>query len=145
MRFPVLLLATAALAACATPAARRDTVIVGESACAPARFDVYFRENQADLTSAAAQAIALQAGRLAGCEVRRVRVLGLADATGTPEANLTLSQRRARETAEALAAAGLPAPVFDVAAAGDAGAVTADGADQPLRRRAEVVIDARPR
>jgi len=112
------------------------------------RFDGY---NASDLgiiemsETSAAQAIALQAGRLAGCEVRRVRVLGLADATGTPEANLTLSQRRARETAEALAAAGLPAPVFDVAAAGDAGAVTADGADQPLRRRAEVVIDARPR
>lgn len=139
-----LIIAATALAGCATPM-RRDAVVVGEAVCVPSRFEVYFRENQAALTAAASQAIALQAERLHDCDVRRVQVLGLADATGASEANMTLSQRRARTVAEALAGAGLPAPVFDLSAAGDAGATTASGAEQPLRRRTEVLIDARPR
>ena len=79
------------------------------------------------------------------CDVRRVQVLGLADATGGSAANLSLSQQRARSVAQALNTAGLPAPVFDVAAAGDVGAVTTEGAAEPLRRRTEVAIDAHPR
>lgn len=130
--------------ACATPM-RRDALVTGESMCAPVRFDIYFRENEARLTDAAGQAIEAAAGVLRPCSVRRVQVLGLADATGASEANLSLSQRRARTVAQALNAAGLPAPVFEVAAAGDAGATTQDGADEPMRRRAEVVVDAGPR
>ncbi|MBA4807255.1 MAG: OmpA family protein [Brevundimonas sp.] len=133
-----------ALGACATPM-RREALVTGESMCAPVRFDIYFRENEARLTDAAGQAIEAAAGVLRTCEVRRIQVLGLADATGASEANLTLSQRRARTVAQALGDAGLPAPVFEVAAAGDAGATTAGGAAEPLRRRTEVVVDARPR
>lgn len=133
-----------ALGACAMPM-KREAVVVGESACAPVRFDVYFRENDARLTEAADQAIRMAAGTLANCEVSRVRVLGLADATGASEANMTLSQRRARTVAQALNAAGLPAPAFDVTAAGDANATTAAGTAEPLRRRTEVLIEAQPR
>ncbi|MCG2663645.1 MAG: OmpA family protein, partial [Brevundimonas sp.] len=56
-----------------------------------------------------------------------------------------LCRSRARTGAEARNAAGLPSPVFDVHAAGDAGATTAGGAAEPLRRRTEVVVDAHPR
>ncbi|GLK48753.1 hypothetical protein GCM10017620_17260 [Brevundimonas intermedia] len=133
-----------ALGACATPM-RRDEIVTSGSPCMPVRFDIYFRENEARLTDAAGQAINAAAGVLRTCEVRSVQVLGLADATGASEANLSLSQRRARTVAEALSAAGLPAPAFEVAAAGDAGATTAGGAAEPLRRRTEVVVDARPR
>ncbi|OGN49889.1 MAG: cell envelope biogenesis protein OmpA [Caulobacterales bacterium RIFOXYB1_FULL_67_16] len=133
-----------ALGACATPM-RREAIVTGESPCAPVRFDIYFRENEARLTEAAAQAVEAAAGVLRTCEVRSVQVLGLADATGASEANLSLSQRRARTVAEALGAAGLPTPAFEVAAAGDTGATTATGAAEPLRRRTEIVVDARPR
>lgn len=133
-----------AMGACATPMSR-EAVVTGESPCVPVRFDVYFRENEARLTEAAEQTVAAAAEVLRTCEVRRVQVLGLADATGAAEANLSLSQQRARTVAQALNASGLPAPVFDVAAAGDAGATTAAGAAEPLRRRTEVIVDARPR
>jgi len=134
----------AAVSACATTPSR-EAIVTGESLCAPVRFDIYFRENEARLTPAADQAITGAANVLKPCDVRRVQVLGLADATGGSAANLSLSQQRARTVAQALNVAGLPAPVFDVAAAGDAGAITAEGAAEPLRRRTEVVIDARPR
>ena len=60
-------------------------------------------------------------------------------------ANMTLSQQRARAVAQALTRAGMPAPVFEVAAAGDAGAVTPSGQDELLRRRTEVIVEVAPR
>ena len=132
------------LAACA-PTPKRAALVMGESPCMSGRFDVYFVENEARLTDAAEVVLKAAAQKAEGCDVRRVRVLGLADATGAADANMSLSQRRARVVAEALARAGMPAPAFELSAAGDAGAVTASGTDGPLRRRAEVVIEAGPR
>lgn len=51
-----------------------------------------------------------------------------------------ISERRARAVAEALAGAGLPAPAFDIEAAGADGAVVG-GVNDPLRRRTEVLIE----
>lgn len=133
-----------ALGACATPM-RRDEIVTSSSMCMPVRFDIYFRENEARLTDAADQAVEAAAAVLRTCDVRSIQVLGLADATGASESNLSLSQRRARTVAQALNAAGLPTPAFDVTAAGDAGATTAGGVSEPLRRRTEVVVDAHPR
>ena len=99
----------------------------------------------ATLTDAARQAIGMTATQLQGCRIKHVKVTGLADArSGTAAANQSLSERRARSVAEALAAAGLPAPAFEVAAAGAEGAVV-NGVNDPLRRRTEVVIEAQPR
>ncbi|MNE15132.1 Outer membrane protein A precursor [compost metagenome] len=87
----------------------------------------------------------MTATQLQGCDVTKVQVLGLADArTGTAAVNQSLSERRARSVAEALVSAGLPAPAFEVAAAGAAGAVV-NGVNDPLRRRTEVLIEAKPR
>lgn len=134
------------LAAACTPVSpfrNRDDLVRDPTHCAPQRFEVYFADNQARLTDAAREAISLNATRLQGCDVRRVRVLGLADArTGTPATNMTLSEQRARTVAEALLAAGLPRPVFEVGAAGADGAVAADGALEPMRRRTEILIEA---
>ena len=138
------ILATGIVAACA-PTPKRTALVVGESLCAPGRFDIYFVENQARLTEPAAMVLRAAAAKAKDCDVRRVRVMGLADATGAAEANLTLSQRRARAVVAALTEAGLPAPIFELSAAGDAGAVTASGKDEPLRRRAEIVYEAYPR
>lgn len=141
------LLAATALAGCAGAGGFRDRgdLVAEPAACAPARFEVYFADSEANLTPAARQVVDMNAARLRGCDIRRVQVLGLADATGAASANMTLSQRRARSVVAALAADGWPAPVFEVEAAGDAGAVAATGALEPLRRRVEVVVDAQPR
>ena len=137
----------ALLAGCSTPGVykKRSDLVSNPAACAAKRFEVYFDQDQARLTTAAREAISLTATQLQGCDVTRVQVLGLADArSGTAAANQSLSERRARSVAEALAAAGLPAPAFEVAAAGAEGALV-NGVNDPLRRRTEVVIEAQPR
>lgn len=123
----------------------RSTVVTEPSPCTTKRFEVYFADSEARLTEPARQAIGMTAAQLQGCDIRKVQVLGLADARGGATANLSLSERRARAVAEALTAAGWPAPAFDVEAAGDEGAVTAAGVREPMRRRTEVLIDAAPR
>ena len=87
----------------------------------------------------------MTATHLQGCDIQRVQVIGLADASGAASLNQTLSQRRATAVAEALAAAGWPTPVFEVAAAGGQGANVAPGVAEPLRRRTEVTVTAAPR
>ncbi|WP_332677261.1 OmpA family protein [Brevundimonas sp.] len=135
-----------AVAGCSTPGFRnRSDLVVEPSACTAKRFEVYFTEGEARLTGPARQAIGMTAAQLQGCDIRKVQVLGLASATGDAAANLSLSQRRALAVAEALAAAGWPAPAFDVDAAGDTGAVADSGVQEPMRRRTEVLIDAAPR
>ena len=134
------------LAGCAmTGGPERSDLVTEPQACAPQRFEVYFRDSEAGLTDAARQAISLTAEQLQGCQIRGVNVIGLADARGGQNANLELSERRALAVVEALEAAGWPAPAFSPGAEGDLGAVTADGAREPMRRRTEVLVDAGPR
>ena len=135
------------LAGCAgVPGFRDRSELVSEpEVCTPQRFEVYFRDSEAGLTDAARHAISLTATQLQGCEIRAVQVIGLADARGGPTANLDLSERRALAVAEALEAAGWPSPAFSVMVAGESGSVTAAGANEPMRRRTEVLVDAAPR
>lgn len=134
------------VAGCSTPGFRnRSDLVVEPSACTEKRFEVYFADSEARLTGPARQAIGLTAAQLQGCEIRKVQVLGLADARGGAQANLSLSERRALAVAEALTAAGWPAPVFEVEAAGEAAATANSGVQEPMRRRTEVLIDAVPR
>lgn len=143
---PVLALsAAAALAGCAQNPMTRDQLVAGPGVCAPRSFEVYFAENAAQLTPSARQAIDLMAEQMGDCAISQVTVIGLASATGTPEANMTLSQRRAQTVVSEFERMGWPAPAFQLDAAGDTGAVSADGAMEPLRRRTQVFIEARPR
>jgi outer membrane protein OmpA-like peptidoglycan-associated protein len=123
----------------------REAVVAEPAPCAARRFEVYFADGEARLTEPARQTIGMTAAQLQGCDIRRVQVLGLSDASGGAGANQSLSERRALAVAEALAAAGWPAPVFDVEAAGEDGAVTDTGAREPMRRRTEVLVEAAPR
>ena len=122
----------------------RSDLVAEPAVCAPHRFEIYFAEGQARLTDPAAELIDTTAAALKGCDIPRVEVLGLADSTGSSDQNLTLSQERARTVATAFAAAGWPAPAFQLSAAGDAGATTATGTQEPLRRRTEVIVHATP-
>jgi outer membrane protein OmpA-like peptidoglycan-associated protein len=147
--FPIVVggLTLALLAGCTTPGVykKRSDLVTDPAACSARRFEIYFDQDKARLTPAAREAISLTATQLQGCDVTRVQVLGLADArSGTAAANQTLSERRARSVAEALAGVGLPAPAFEIAAAGADGAVV-NGVNDPLRRRTEVLIEAAPR
>lgn len=151
-RFSAAVVLTAGLAAtlagCAATSGykQRSDLVSDPSACADKRFEVYFVPDRATLTDAARQAVAMTATQLQGCPIKHVKVTGLADGrSGTAAANQTISEQRARAVAEALAGAGLPAPAFDIAAAGSEGA-TVGGVNDPLRRRTEVLIEvAAPR
>ena len=136
-----------AVAGCAGPPWMRDrsALVTEPTVCAPQRFEVYFRDSEAGLTDSARNAIALTATQLQGCDIRKVEVIGLADARGGATANMDLSQRRALAVAEALEAAGWPSPAFTLVGAGDTGSVTVAGANEPMRRRTEVLVDAAPR
>ena len=134
-----------AVAGCAETPWSRGDLVAEPSACAPQRFDIYFRDGEAQLTDAARHAIGLTATQLQGCEIRKVNVIGLTDARGAPNANLDLSERRAVAVREALEAAGWPAPAFSLMVAGESGSVAADGASEPMRRRTEVLVEAAPR
>lgn len=123
----------------------RSAVVAEPPTCAARRFEVYFADSEARLTEPARQAIGMTAAQLQDCDIRRVRVIGLSDARGGATANLSLSERRARAVAEALTAAGWPAPAFEVDAVGDEGAVTDAGLREPMRRRTEVLVEAVPR
>ena len=142
----VLGLAAVVISGCAMTGFKNRSDLVAEpSACTAKRFEVYFADSEARLTESARQAIGMTAAQLQGCEIRKVQVVGLSDARGGAEANQSLSERRAVAVAEALTAAGWPAPVFDVDAVGDSGAVADSGVREPMRRRTEVLIDAVPR
>lgn len=106
--------------------------------CRPVSAEIYFESNSAELGPEAQGLIAAAAERAAGCHIDGVEVLGLADATGTPDVNQALSEARAARVAEALALAGLPEGAFVTEAAGQIGAVRPDGVDRPMRRRVEV-------
>lgn len=140
----ICILSSLGVAACTTssPYKTRDQLVSNLSACSERRFEVYFDNDKATLTPAAVQAIQMTADMMLPCQVTKVQVTGLADARGgVSSQNQSLSEQRANSVAQALTAAGLPAPVFEVQAAGAEGA-THNGINDPLRRRTEVVIQA---
>lgn len=137
--------ALVALAGCGTIENARSRLVKGPAKCADQTVQIYFEPESAELTREGRAVITEAAQAARGCAVEAVEVLGLADAAGAPRANLELSERRAHAVTAALAEAGLPAAEFRLAAAGQAGAVTADGRAAPLRRRAEVVLRLAPR
>ena len=131
------LVVTAALGGCATQTAR-EKLVQAPSNCVDQRVQVYFEAWSAELTAEGQKVIDNAAANVRGCQLAGVEVLGLADSAGAPGPNLELSQRRAQAVTYALAAAGLPPAEFKIDAAGQAGAVTSDGAAAPLRRRVDV-------
>jgi outer membrane protein OmpA-like peptidoglycan-associated protein len=128
------------LAGCSTIQTARERIVRAPNRCADRAVQIYFEPNAAELTDEGRAVIRQAADEARGCKVGRVEVTGLADAAGAPAANLELSKRRAQSVTAALAAAGLPAAEFNVAAVGAAGAETADGRAAPLRRRVDVML-----
>lgn len=128
------------LAACQTGPTGRAAIVKAPQRCIDTTVQVYFDSWSAEISKESRAVVDEAAALSRGCSVERVEVVGLADATGAPGPNLELSKQRAAAVTAALTKAGLPAAEFRVAAAGQAGAVTAGGEEQPMRRRADVVL-----
>lgn len=134
------LAAAAGLSGCAGQGAERAQLVRAPQRCVDQTVQVYFEPWSAELTQEGRLVIDAAAQNVRGCRVAAVQVLGLADAAGAPGPNLELSKKRAAAVSQALAASGLPAAEFRVAAAGQAGALTPEGAAAPLRRRVDVTL-----
>jgi outer membrane protein OmpA-like peptidoglycan-associated protein len=119
----------------------RKPVAAAAPTCADFQSSVYFEQDSAALTKEARMVLSGAQAQAKGCAVKSVRIIGLADAVGASEANLILSRRRAESVTSALAKAGFSKVEIDRVAVGDAGAVTASGAADPLRRRADILFD----
>lgn len=139
-RTAVVTAAVVALGGCAAVEKTRDAIVSRPNTCTDQTVQIYFEPDSAEVTAEGRAVIRQAAAQAKGCTVKRVDVIGLADATGAPGANLDLSKRRAQSVTAALALAGLPAAEFNLAAAGQAGAVTRDGEARPLRRRADIIL-----
>jgi peptidoglycan-associated lipoprotein len=133
-----------ALGGCQTLQNARDRIVRPTVRCDDQAVQIYFEPRSAEITPEGRAVIAQAADQAKGCVVRRVEVLGLADAAGSPDANLELSRQRAQAVTQVLTKAGLPAGEFAVGAAGQTGATTARGEAQPLRRRADVILHLAP-
>ncbi|WP_184715453.1 OmpA family protein [Caulobacter sp.] len=119
----------------------RKPVTAAAPNCVAFQSSIYFEQDSASLTPEAIQVLANARDQSRGCAVKSVRVVGLADAVGTSDANLALSKRRADTVSSSLARHGFSKVDFDKAAVGDAGAVAASGATAPLRRRTDILFD----
>jgi outer membrane protein OmpA-like peptidoglycan-associated protein len=107
---------------------------------------IYFEQFSSDISKDGQAVIHAAADAAKPCKVTSVDVLGLADSVGGDSAsNLELSKKRAKAVTQALAASALPDATFQVAAAGEAGAVTAKGQAAPMRRRVDIVLHLAPR
>jgi peptidoglycan-associated lipoprotein len=72
-------------------------------ACEDFAVQIYFESQSAKLTSEARSVLKGAEAMATGCKVASVRVVGLADAVGAPDANLALSKQRADTVTRALA------------------------------------------
>lgn len=137
--------AVLALAACAETQGPwrtlRKPVAAATPVCDNFQSSVYFEQDSAALTKEARMVLSGAQTQARGCAVKSVRVLGLADAVGAPQANLALSKRRAETVTSALSKVGFSKVDIDATAAGDAGAMAASGAANPLRRRADILFE----
>jgi outer membrane protein OmpA-like peptidoglycan-associated protein len=70
---------------------------------------VFFQERSAELDAPARSLIAEVAQRANADPTAPVTVIGYTDSAGSPQADISLSQRRAQTVADALAADGVPA------------------------------------
>lgn len=111
--------------------------------CYERDFNIYFVGQSSELSDEARQVMDLMGETVRGCDIRQVRVIGETDARGGATSNDEVSERRAQVIGEYLAArVGWPRSRMVIAAAGERGAVTEEGLNVPVRRRARVIVDA---
>ncbi len=145
LRILPMVLGCLTVAACASEPARLEPAAPPATlSCGDFSFPIYFEKGSDQLTTPARAVLLAGAQRAHGCNVSKIEVLELADADGPAVRNLVLSRQRAAAVMHAMEGTGLPRPVFDIEAIGEAGAKSG-GRVEPLRRRTEgVVHESRP-
>jgi len=137
----ISVLALLTLSACAT--GPQTSASFGPAACYERSFEIYFERFEDQLNAPAREAIDTVQGQLRGCRIDSVRVLGLAGAAGDTQDNLDLSARRALVIADYMERErGWSRSNFVTLAAGEAGATTPEGLNQPMRRVARISVHA---
>jgi outer membrane protein OmpA-like peptidoglycan-associated protein len=134
---------TALICACASGEARPPSAAtkqVSAANCDTRQFTVYFGSWETQLNDEARTGLSALQSDLSGCQIEHVDIVGLAGAPGTAQANVEVSQQRAETVAAALAAGGWPRGKFSITARGAEGATLGDGAEAPMRRRAEITV-----
>jgi peptidoglycan-associated lipoprotein len=119
----------------------RSQIVQTTPSCEDFSVQIYFESKSAKLTNEARSVLKGADAVATGCKVASVRVVGLADAVGSPEASLAMSRQRADVVTRALGKMGYGNVQFDVGAVGDAGATTSAGEALPLRRQADIRFD----
>ena len=104
--------------------------------------DVLFQTGSAQLRPAALQTLRPLAGYLRANPGQRLRIDGYTDSVGTAQANLILSQDRARSVSDALAGMGVNPSRFHLEGHGEDSpvATNATAAGRQLNRRVEVTL-----
>lgn len=108
----------------------------------PRAFIVYFEFDSAVLSPTGQAVVSAAAAFAAQGGAPRVLIVGHADTAGDDAYNLGLSERRAKATADALVAQGVPLSTITVDWKGEArlAVPTGDEVPEPLNRRAEITI-----
>jgi len=119
----------------------RSQIVQTAASCEDFSVQIYFESRSAKLTKEARSVLNGADALATGCKVASVRVVGLADAVGSPDANLAVSKQRAEVVTRTLAKMGYSNVQFDVGAVGDVGATTSEGEARPLRRQADIRFD----
>jgi outer membrane protein OmpA-like peptidoglycan-associated protein len=122
----------------------KTSLIQAPASCADMTASIYFEAYSAAITHEAGQLINAVSQQAHDCRVSGITIIGLADAPGSPDANLELSKRRA-EAVTRVHHHGFSALDFQVAAVGEAGAQSPQGQARPLRRRADVTFHLAPK
>jgi outer membrane protein OmpA-like peptidoglycan-associated protein len=105
-------------------------------------FTVYFRFDRSNLTRDAQAVVKAAADYTRTGPVSKVLVTGYTDTSGSAAYNMKLSERRAKSTAKALAAAGVDKSKLSLAWKGktELAVPTADGVKEPANRRSTIDV-----
>jgi outer membrane protein OmpA-like peptidoglycan-associated protein len=104
--------------------------------------DILFRTGSAEINSDIAHQIQVLAQAVAKSPALKVRVDGYADARGTTDLNMKLSQDRANAVRDLLLAGGISDEVLEVNAYGKSQSVAADSDGYALERRVRLTLQA---
>lgn len=142
LRAWVAVICAAAAAGCASLAAEAP---FDPANCRARDFNVYFEARTTEISPAARAVLDMMGRTLRGCRIRAVRIVGSADAIGGVAINDRISERRAQALAEYLSRRlGWPRAHMEVVATGASGAPADEAFNVPMRRRAQVLVEAAP-